>query len=1160
MRLTITPLGASGQSAGRVARRIVEYLHGKQTSPGRSVLNPAPGPTCSDAVAYFSDSMEGAGMWLGEGAAALNLEGEVNPTDLEAILAGRDPATGLRLVGAAGSSQRKQLRAGTAARYGRDGVALFTVADTAVLLGVTKATVASMISLGDNLTPDDDPDVANWLRARTVGGERLIPRTEIDRWLDLTGSGVTAAAVTASGRSNDELSTVEAAAILGVTPQYIGRVCARYLDNPNTFPARETASEVGREGPRENSGAESAAAAGDTGVPGGAVAWLRCRKDGDRIRITRRDLADFASRRKPATARVGFDLTLTTEKSFGIAMMLSDPSMRTVFEKALDDANSEAIGFLETEATFTRRKGERVKGGGLIVASFLHGTSRALDPFPHRHNVIANATVDANGDRKTLDARAFYELAPAAAALATARMRHQLTRDLGVRWRRSPRGVWEIDGITDQVINEFSQRRNTIDLAAEELAHILGRPVTKAEERQIAVETRTAKVPTNASELVASWRQRAAAHGLTHTALDIALHGTNTPTQRKDELDGWIVGWLAGPDGITANLNWFTRPDVIVALVDLELPGRFGGGPLLLPPEQILGITDVFLDSLGVVPLQLPTSERMAGSDQTAYSTVDLLTTQQNIRDRYLNGIDETAGVVDPHLIDTALDTAGDGVGDVQLSADQAALVRQFCGSGMRHQAAIGPPGSGKTAAMAAAARAWETAGYRVIGAAVKGEAARLLGDAAGIETNTLAWYLTRANNNDSPFDPNTVLIVDEASTVADRDLDQLMEHIEHAGAALRLVGDPAQHGAVGAGGSFTSLTRLDTTRTPQLTGNRRLRHGSERHAANLVRNGRIDDALTVMTANGQLDIANTERSAYLAVLHRWWQARETGDPHPMVDRLNHTRANLNHLAQTLRLHAGELDPTQHLTIGETRLHVGDTVIAKHPARHLHPADSPDRYLRNGTTGIVTAITDQHLHLEADSLGVITIPVDELDRTGGRPLLDLAYAVTSYAVQGATYQQSTSILTPASSQAELYVNITRGRDHNHMIAVTPPEPDPNEPHLPRLPPPPLLAAIEHGVKRRRGETAVIDLDPQALQRARYQITLEPPEPVGPAQPTLEADRPGGEPFPEAEPIGPARNGRTNVDQPDLHPTPAPPEPAPCDSPAVRPRRSPGLGF
>ena len=45
-----------------------------------------------------------------------------------------------------------------------------------------------------------------------------------------------------------------------------------------------------------------------------------------------------------------------------------------------------------------------------------------------------------------------------------------------------------------------------------------------------------------------------------------------------------------------------------------------------------------------------------------------------------------------------------------------------------------------------------------------------------------------------------TVLVIDEASTLADRDLDALMTMAIQAGASIRLIGDPAQHGAIAAG------------------------------------------------------------------------------------------------------------------------------------------------------------------------------------------------------------------------------------------------------------------------------------------------------------------------------------------------------------------------
>lgn len=80
VRITVTPLGASRQSAGRVAKRIVDYLQRTKPSPLREMLGPTAERGGSAAVAYFSDSMEGAGVWLGEGAASLATVSDWCPT------------------------------------------------------------------------------------------------------------------------------------------------------------------------------------------------------------------------------------------------------------------------------------------------------------------------------------------------------------------------------------------------------------------------------------------------------------------------------------------------------------------------------------------------------------------------------------------------------------------------------------------------------------------------------------------------------------------------------------------------------------------------------------------------------------------------------------------------------------------------------------------------------------------------------------------------------------------------------------------------------------------------------------------------------------------------------------------------------------------------
>src|SRR5581483_1837186 len=152
-----------------------------------------------------------------------------------------------------------------------------------------------------------------------------------------------------------------------------------------------------------------------------------------------------------------------------------------------------------------RAKGEPISTRGWTVASFRHLTSRALDPFPHHHNVVANSVVTLGQERRTLDSKTVYRHAVAASALATAEMRHRLTRALGVRWRHSPSGGWEIDGIPAAVLREFSQRRNAIEDALAELEEAIGRSSTIAELRTVVTSTRPPKRQADPTDLRNQW-------------------------------------------------------------------------------------------------------------------------------------------------------------------------------------------------------------------------------------------------------------------------------------------------------------------------------------------------------------------------------------------------------------------------------------------------------------------------------------------------------------------------------------------------------------------------------------------------------------------------------------------------------------------------------
>jgi ATP-dependent exoDNAse (exonuclease V) alpha subunit len=420
------------------------------------------------------------------------------------------------------------------------------------------------------------------------------------------------------------------------------------------------------------------------------------------------------------------------------------------------------------------------------------------------------------------------------------------------------------------------------------------------------------------------------------------------------------------------------------------------------------------------------------------------------------------------------------------LTAEQRALVTAWCQSGHRFQAAIGRAGTGKTTTVAACADAWRAAGHRVVGAAVKGEAARTLATATGIECDTVAWYLAHTDPQDLPLDVRTILVIDEASTLHDRALDQLMTMAAQTGATIRLVGDPAQHGAIAAGGMFRVLCDRHPPHTPQLTTTHRLRDPHDRAAAEALRQGHIDQALDLLAAAGHLHVVGDDLTMYRHVLGRWWDAHLSGLEHSMVDRRNSTRRQLNRLAHLLRRVGGELGSDEVEASSNRRFAVGDRIVARAPNRDLHVAGDRNAYIRNGAIGTVTHVSqsrgqpaDDTLTVAFDDIGVIDVPRSFFDRhrtRAGRSEvgIDHAYALTSYAVQGSTRSVSTSRVDATATRAETYVDITRGRDENHLYITAASDTLDGE-ALPRVPAQPADVAVADRLYRSTGELTAWEL-------------------------------------------------------------------------------------
>jgi conjugative relaxase-like TrwC/TraI family protein len=499
VRFTVTALGATGgRTVAAVVADIVRYLK-ERPDQSREVAPPLGTDGRPDAAGtdlgrgepsrYYADEGERSGRWLGQGARGLGLHGDVDAQDFRHVLGGRHPRTSERLISARGSAGRvPELGAGTVAGYAADGEALYGVADVATVLGWSQADVADAAAEGHRLAAarifavlagtGTDPDDGTGTAGTGIDlvpfvdrdGTVFIRDSELERLETLVSESRSSTLADGTSRPGEILNAAEAARLIGTSRSYVARLCRTWEEHRADI---EAAADAGT--PSRRAYIESGR--GDDG------GWV----------ITREDLAAFVERRRQPAVRVGYDVTATTEKSLSVLALLGGPEVRGEVLAAVETANDTGMAWLERNAAAARAGREVVGVEGWTAASFQHLTSRRLDPFVHHHNVVANTVVDEHGVRRALDARRLYQRVSAGSAIATAKVRWELVSRLGVAFRPARHGGWEIAGIDDDVIDEFSARTREIRDTIRELEDALGRTTTMAEFQAVVAGSRPAK-------------------------------------------------------------------------------------------------------------------------------------------------------------------------------------------------------------------------------------------------------------------------------------------------------------------------------------------------------------------------------------------------------------------------------------------------------------------------------------------------------------------------------------------------------------------------------------------------------------------------------------------------------------------------------------------
>jgi conjugative relaxase-like TrwC/TraI family protein len=654
--------------------------------------------------------------------------------------------------------------------------------------------------------------------------------------------------------------------------------------------------------------------------------------------------------------------------------------------------------------------------GGLVYAHTRHATSRAGDPCPHDHVLLANVVqmLDGRGGWKAADTVLWREhlhaatmVGRVAAARVVVELGYAIEADTGPSGRLRH---WRIAGVPEAVIDVHSKRSAEIDAECERRGDHSSRARAVA-----ARASRQPKEEVVEGELVARWRDELAAIGspverLT-TAIDSAAREVGPPPKLTLKSVRRMLGEVLAADAELARRKVFARRHVLVELA----PHLFGQDPRAL--DLLVGRA---LQDPEVIPLV-----GVPGAREQPHALASVLATEAAIAKGIARQLERTDAPVAPAgAVGQAVTSPENSIGTA-LSDEQRQAAESICGSGRGAELIVGVAGAGKTTLLQVVAAAFEAAGCRVVGTATSGQAARTLGREADLgESRTLASLLWRLDHDRLVLDERSVVILDEMGMTEDAHLVALTARIEAAGAKLVLVGDPHQLGSVGPGGALAALVRRHPEAVHQLSENRRQHDVGERHTLAELRAGDVGKAVAWYSRQGRLHTAADRDAALQQAVDAWAADVAAGHQTGLYAWRRTNVASLNERAREWMDDTGRLSGPELVCPGGGRYRAGDRVVTLAPGA--------DGALVTSQRAVIAGVDPigETLTLETEDGQHVQLGIQE----AGSDRLGYAYATTVHRCQGSTTARA-HLYGDGGGREIAYVAMSRARQSTHVWTV-----------------------------------------------------------------------------------------------------------------------------
>nr|NIR50081.1 relaxase domain-containing protein [candidate division KSB1 bacterium]NIR68710.1 relaxase domain-containing protein [candidate division KSB1 bacterium]NIS25527.1 relaxase domain-containing protein [candidate division KSB1 bacterium]NIT72420.1 relaxase domain-containing protein [candidate division KSB1 bacterium]NIU26204.1 relaxase domain-containing protein [candidate division KSB1 bacterium] len=557
--------------------------------------------------------------------------------------------------------------------------------------------------------------------------------------------------------------------------------------------------------------------------------------------------------------RAGIDYTFSAPKSVSLVAELIAPEMKQDIYAAHTEAVKYAMDYFEehyAEARITvNHDTQTIKTGKLAMAMFLENTSRELDPQIHTHCVIANCTKRPDGQWRAITNEQMHLQKMFVGQIYRSELAAKL-QELGLAVAPKPKGLFEIKGVPQELIDLYSTRAEQIRQKLPELRQRFPNARESVLKALASERTREGKVKVSQEDLQAHWQAKWQQVGYDKEKLLREI------TSQKQHVAKEVNHADLALDVLTESES----------VVEREATLRLG---LQLAIGQ---------KTTQDLERELAASEQaVVLATDRLYTTHEMLATEAGIAQEIQNTADTQRALLAKQrfLLKPT---------NISLTQDQETSLLGVLTSKDKIKSIEGDAGTGKSTLLNVIARNYQRAGYEVVPLSPTALAAEGLRQKGLIRATTIDDFLNKSSRSRRPH----FFIVDEASMLGSKKLQQIMARSTFADSVL-MIGDSKQRTSIESGAIFNKLQQKKLLSATRLRQNLRQKEGLMLETVSALANKDVSKAFELLDQHQRISQIKNSTKRLDAVVQKYVTAPDLAKT-LVITETNADRGQLNAL------------------------------------------------------------------------------------------------------------------------------------------------------------------------------------------------------------------------------------------------------------------------